>query len=347
MSNRIELTPAQLAKIPLYVEKHLKLGLSTERANYALADEAARKIYKSVFNNDVAVSYYARSPNEAAKATSFITFVIFNGGVEKTINNPANKALVKKIKKWVTKPIYDKALISIGNTCVEDNQDFIETSWNSIKSEAHKHVWNLYLGQFYQDWQAFIEYFINECNVKIDHKDYYELSKVVNDNCGFVLWANRIIAIIDRPEIISRDESKQLHSENSPAIKYGEYELYFWHGVNVDRGIIMEPEKITTKEILAEKNQEIKRIKIERYGYMRYVQDMGGVKIAEDETGKLWHLKSENISVVEVVNGSPEPNGEYRKYFLSVPPEMKTAIEAVAWTYGMSPEKYKNLTVRT
>ncbi len=46
-------------------------------------------------------------------------------------------------------------------------------------------------------------------------------------------------------------------------------------------------------------------------------------------------------------NGSLEPDGSRKRYFLLVPPTCRTAIEAVAWTYGLTAEEYGNLRVRT
>ena len=37
--------------------------------------------------------------------------------------------------------------------------------------------------------------------------------------------------------------------------------------------------------------------------------------------------------MVELLNSTPEPNGEHKTYFLRVPPTMQTAHEAVAWTF--------------
>jgi hypothetical protein len=91
---------------------------------------------------------------------------------------------------------------------------------------------------------------------------------------------------------------------------------------------------------------------IERYGYGRYMTDCGGTLAHEDRIGKLWRHKNsgargDEISVVEVVNGTPEPDGSFKRYFLSVPPECQTATEAVAWTYGMTEKQYANLRGRT
>src|SRR6266436_180030 len=38
------------------------------------------------------------------------------------------------------------------------------------------------------------------------------------------------------------------------------------------------------------------------------------------------------IVLVHVTNSTPEPDGSRRRYFLRVPPEVKTARAAVAWT---------------
>jgi len=50
---------------------------------------------------------------------------------------------------------------------------------------------------------------------------------------------------------------------------------------------------------------------------------------------------------VEVVDGTPELNGPYRHYVIPVPANLRTAREAVAWTYGLSAAEYADLQLRT
>jgi hypothetical protein len=45
--------------------------------------------------------------------------------------------------------------------------------------------------------------------------------------------------------------------------------------------------------------------------------------------------------MVRVKNSTPEPDGTYKEYFLRVPPTIKTAREAVAWTFEMDENEYK------
>jgi hypothetical protein len=43
---------------------------------------------------------------------------------------------------------------------------------------------------------------------------------------------------------------------------------------------------------------------------------------------------------VEVENGTAETDRSRRRYFLAVPPWIRTPREAVAWTYGLAPHEY-------
>ncbi len=45
--------------------------------------------------------------------------------------------------------------------------------------------------------------------------------------------------------------------------------------------------------------------------------------------------------MVKVVNSTPEPDGSRREYFLRVPPTVRTAREAVAWTFGLAADAYR------
>jgi hypothetical protein len=82
----------------------------------------------------------------------------------------------------------------------------------------------------------------------------------------------------------------------------------------------------------------------------RYVAQGGAARVAEDETGILWRkawLASDAWAAVEVINATPEPDGTRQHFFLQVPATMRTAREAVAWTYGLSANAYARLAVRT
>jgi hypothetical protein len=47
--------------------------------------------------------------------------------------------------------------------------------------------------------------------------------------------------------------------------------------------------------------------------------------------------------MVEVANSTPEPDGSRHRYWLRVPPRVRTCQEAVAWTFGVREAEYRPL----
>jgi hypothetical protein len=141
-----------------------------------------------------------------------------------------------------------------------------------------------------------------------------------------------------------------LHRENGPAVQWSCGERHwFWHGIEVPEWFIEDFERVTPDTICNEKNVELRRCMIERFGAQRLVDEIGGQLAATDDHGKLWRCRidaRETYAVVEVTNGTLEPDGGRRRYFLAVPPYVETPREAVAWTYGLESEEYE-LAVRT
>jgi hypothetical protein len=119
-----------------------------------------------------------------------------------------------------------------------------------------------------------------------------------------------------------------------------------WRGVPVDARIAFRPETITTAEILAERNAELRRVLMERFGFERFMVEAGAAVMDEDgDAGgvrQLLRLKlegDEDLVCVAVICPSTG-----RRYLLRVPPTMRTCRQAVAWTAGFSdPNHYKPL----
>jgi hypothetical protein len=90
---------------------------------------------------------------------------------------------------------------------------------------------------------------------------------------------------------------------------------------------------------------------VDAYGLEKFMTDNGARLVQKDSCGSLYVTdgvsrattggwETEPIVMVVVTNSTPEPDGHHRKYFLRVPPTMRTAREAVAWTFGLRPEDY-------
>jgi hypothetical protein len=154
----------------------------------------------------------------------------------------------------------------------------------------------------------------------------------------------REIIAVPRPAL--RIEEDRLHCEDGPAVSWpSSAEYFFWRGVQVPERVILAPDSLTAAEIAHEGNVEVRRVIIERFGAERYLSESGARKIHADDYGTLWRADlqdDEPLVVVEVLNSTPEPDGPFRDYFLRVPPGVRTAREAVAWTFGYDqPREYR------
>jgi hypothetical protein len=157
--------------------------------------------------------------------------------------------------------------------------------------------------------------------------------------------------LAERPSLLCGDVRDRLHDASGPALRYPDgWSVWAWKGVEAPRWIIEQPDRITLETIDGEANVQVRRCMIEIMTPARYVALGGAARIAEDETGVLWRkiwFATDAWVAVEVINATPEADGSRRHFFLQVPAHMRTAREAVAWTYGLQTKAYADLVMRT
>ena len=155
-------------------------------------------------------------------------------------------------------------------------------------------------------------------------------------------------------------DGRRLHRLDGPAITWRETRVYAWKGCVVPERFIVQRAATRPDDIRVVPDERVRRTLVDLYaythGHQRCMQDFGGVMMHEDATGRLWCVNPDrrlpaaqpgDMKLVEVVNGTPEGDGSRKTYWLNVPPDMQSAQQAVAWTYGMTPEQYSVLVVRT
>ncbi|KAB2849168.1 MAG: hypothetical protein F9K44_08770 [Hyphomicrobiaceae bacterium] len=171
-------------------------------------------------------------------------------------------------------------------------------------------------------------------------------------SCGWVMPHENVCFAVERHDTLKIDAViGKLHAASGPAIRYADgWERYFWKGVRVRRRLVEQPQGITLRRIDAEPDPVTRHCMIDIMTPEKFIASGAATKVAIDETGTLWR-RSWGVmgawAAVEVVNGSPEPNGTYRHYFLTVPPTVRSARQGVAWTYGLAEHEYRSLRHRT
>jgi hypothetical protein len=154
------------------------------------------------------------------------------------------------------------------------------------------------------------------------------------------------IALVERPIRVHRDEDDRLHNVRGPAIEYEDgFRRYAVHGVIVPEAVITRPEEITVSEILAERNVNIRRVIIERYGEEKLLrQAPENVVTVRDRTasGVLRSLALDNDEPVVVVETS-ELAGADRggaNLIVRVPPHIQSVRAALAYINDANPRTY-------
>lgn len=119
-----------------------------------------------------------------------------------------------------------------------------------------------------------------------------------------------------------------------------------WRGVQIDARIAFHPETITGKEVLDERNVELRRVLMERMGYDAFLAGVDAEVVHEDrDPGGVRRLlrvplpDDEPLLVLAVQDPSTA-----RRYIIRVPPSMRTCRQAAAWIAGFdNPEEYRPL----
>jgi hypothetical protein len=306
MKKITKLTKEQEADLPIWRDRYLAYGLSTEPADRPKAEESVDLAYEIAGLKPPTQKFWLDSPLAGARGAAHLA---------------AHGKLPRgDLSKGVTKRQVEEAL---SQAC---------------------------FGMHDASWVGFYSFFAHHFDIATEIRGLDGITQ----SCGW-WWAFDEAAILtERPNFLTRDSEGRLHNESRSAISYPDgFGVYAWHGIRVPERIITDPKSITVKEIENEPNVEVRRIMTERYGLDKFVKDSGAVELGRDEYGILWRKEQpgdQDLLMVEVVNGSPEPDGTFNHYFLDVSGAsarlgwpIRTAHDAVAATYGLRASEYQPL----
>lgn len=179
----------------------------------------------------------------------------------------------------------------------------------------------------------------------LEFSDQYKILKEICEHSGWSAPYEGVVICCERPVELKFNEKKQAHSENGPAILFRDgFGIYVWNGVKVPKEFYQEgwltPEKAITWE-----NLEQRRVACEMVGWYNVLKNLNTTVIDKDDdptTGELVRVS------LPVENGETEDQNflivrcaTERTFALEVPNNMKTALEANAWTWGLEANVYK------
>lgn len=188
-------------------------------------------------------------------------------------------------------------------------------------------------------WLGFYDFFESECAVDFEGK-LRGLMAVARE-CGWIISYDEFAIVLNKPSVIKMDEQNRLHCENGPAIRYEDgFAVYSWHGVRVPSKWIENKSSLSARDALKQSNLELRRAACEILGWVHILKELKAKIINQDEDPMIGTLLEVSIPDIGKEKFLHVLCGTGREFALPVPPDMKTALEANAWTYGLKPIEY-------
>lgn len=199
-------------------------------------------------------------------------------------------------------------------------------------------------------WVGYYMVMRDVLGVTYDETNNRLLNEIYRLACSSSWWFPyaEVCVCVERPRAIHR-EDEVLHCATGPAVGYEDgYGVYQWRGTRVEREWIENPKSIKPEEIIKWPNVEQRRCGIEIMGGWHNVLPLLPHKVIdEDHDEMIGKLVEADIPDSGKERFIIAKCGTGRTISLCVPPDMKTAIEANAWTQNIPPEALRALEIRT
>jgi len=322
-------------------EEWISIGLDTKRADRKKSEEAIKKIYvKSGYKEPQ--FFWALSP---ADATRIILSYELTNKVPKSSKTKRTKAkptIEERPACFLSPDMALEAAIKCAESMSNAKFDikdpvirkkFNETCKNFVNSCFFgQHEWwvpqylfpRIYLGAEYAP----------EANEIIDTWE------ILSRNCGWWGCFPEAVICVEKPIEQNRNAEGQISSDTGPALLYEDgMALWLMDGMRVDEQIVMRPETQTIEQINREENQDLRAVRIERYGWVNYLMNTNS-KVIDSR-------KNDIEGTMEALMETPDGERRLlvtcptnRKFALGVPPTTKSCEDAQRWLHnGKDPRR--------
>lgn len=272
-----KLTPEQEKMLEVFRDEWLKIGLSTEPADFDLAIEVIKSFYKRLGKNEP--KFYCL-PSPAACSAK-----IAEVSGKPATNYSSSSFFGHTESHWIAYYLFAE---KIGVEYPKENSELLQC-WATI---AKSIGW----------WTPY------------------------EDHCF----------ISDRPRVVKFDNEKRLHREDGLAIEYSDgWGIAAWHGTRIPREWILDKKSLTAKIALTWSNIEQRRAACEILGWVNVLNELQAKTLDRDEDPEIGELLEVEIPEIGTEKFLKVQCGTGRTFALPVPPEMKTALQANAWTFGI------------
>jgi hypothetical protein len=216
------------------------------------------------------------------------------------------------------------------------------------KEECRAATQYTYGGAMMASWNAYVTFLRDVMGWENEVLTTFALGETLCKTCGWVWWSDTVCVIIDRPEVIKMNDQNVLHCEDGPAIRYTDgWSVYSWNGTRIPADWIENRDNLDPTLALTWENIEQRRCAAEIIGWHIVLDKLDSVVVDEDGDPEIGTLLEVDLPDIGKERFLKVLCGTGRTFALPVPPEMKTALEAQSWSWGIDEKDFFKPEVRT
>jgi hypothetical protein len=269
---------------------------------------------------------------------------------------PVGEAITRAVDVTVTDAV-ERAVRSAVRSATADAVDTlvavtVAAAMDGVVAADSPPTWHqLVLGPLWcNGWYwgpAFASFFREACGLELT-ADLADRAMACEQAAAGAWWCyphREFVLACERPRQIHLEQTsfvdvrgrrgRRLHHLWGPAISWPDgWSVHAIHGVPVPARIIEQPQSVTVRDIETQRNAEVRRVLLERYGWARYMADSGADVVDEVPKdhmivglrgarllSKVLPGEPEPMVYLEMMNSSPEPDGTYRRYLERIDPK--------------------------
>ena len=347
MAARIErVTDDQAALLPVVRDEWLSVGLATGAADRERAQSGAVAAYREAGLERPKIFLWLGSPMAGAIGAHLLPEVLQSAGAQvwdqvgAQVRDQVRAQVGDQVRAQVGAQVGDQVRAQVGDQVGDQvlAQVWAQVGaqvraqvWAQVWDQVRDQVWAMLYASHDAGWMSFVA-FMREVLGLRKQTDKWRPLLLLSQMIGW--WAPyRYIAIVQHGHSeLHRDSDGRLHSESGMAVRYRDgFGVWAIHGVRVDEQVIMRPESQTIEQIHKESNEEVRRVRIERFGWERYLHESGARRI-NDRFNERDHQPESLYRLFDGTNrlAVSDPSTG-RRYCLGVPAEIETCEQAQAW----------------
>lgn len=203
-------------------------------------------------------------------------------------------------------------------------------------------------GAYWAQYDSYLTAMRDILGLRLPEHENYKYWEEAAIHGTFRVMHEKFCIVSDFPEVLKIDDQNRAHGQEGPSHKWRDgWSLYHWHGVAVPEHWIMNKNSLTAKEAITWENIEQRRAACEILGWAKILRELNAKVINEDGDPEIGTLVEVDLPDIGKEKFLRVLCGTKREFALPVPPEMKTALQANAWTFGMDIKDFVVPEVRT